>query len=442
VNARATARVGVRVGSQVGSYRIVDELGGGGMGRVFVAEHLLLGRRAAVKVLLPHLTHVPEIVQRFFNEARATTRIRHPGIVEIYDFGYTDDNHAYLVMELLDGLSLGDRLLSARKLPVATALVLARRIAAALAAAHDCGVVHRDLKPDNVFLVRDAEGGAVEQVKLLDFGIAKLVHDGLAAASMTTSGVVMGTPLYMSPEQCRGASECDPRSDLYSLGCVVYEMIAGRPPFYGQGGGEVIAAHLHAPVPSLRRADPSVPAAVDALVQRLLAKDPGARPASAAALVAELDGLLDVLAPRRSAMQPATVLAPSAPLPPKRRRGIAGLGLALLGIAAVAIGLAIAGDERDVAAPPPAPPPPRKPRTPTVPPMPPEREIVAVPPDAGIPDAAVADAAPARDMNPGPTRPTRTHKRRAAVDAGVEPPPRGVDTTVGDGTGVTRLVPP
>src|SRR5262249_27366196 len=145
--------LGSRVGQTAGSYRIVDELGGGGMGMVYVGEHVLLGRRAAVKVLRPEYGHVPDMVARFFNEARATTSDRHPGIVQVFDFGYTDEGHAFIVMELLDGVTLADHVVRSRRLPAATVLTLARRIASALAAAHARGVVHRDLKPDNVFLV-------------------------------------------------------------------------------------------------------------------------------------------------------------------------------------------------------------------------------------------------------------------------------------------------
>ncbi|HVV88436.1 MAG TPA: serine/threonine-protein kinase, partial [Kofleriaceae bacterium] len=273
-------------GQSLGSYTIERELGRGGMGAVYTAVHTLLGRRAAVKVLLAELSTNQELVQRFFNEARAATAIKHPSIVEIYDFGWAPDGSAYIVMELMEGEPLAARLARLRRLPVATALTIARQVANALAAAHRAGIVHRDLKPDNVFLVSDIEVVGGERVKLLDFGIAKLAADG--GVSKTTTGAIMGTPLYMSPEQCEGARKVDHRADLYSLGCMLFEMIGGRPPFQSEGVGGLIGMHLHVPAPHLRSVAPDAPAEVEAIVAKLLAKNPADRYQSADELAAEL----------------------------------------------------------------------------------------------------------------------------------------------------------
>jgi tRNA A-37 threonylcarbamoyl transferase component Bud32 len=273
------------IGAALGTYTIERELGRGGMGAVYVGSHSLLGRRAAIKVLLPELSRNQAVVHRFFNEARAATAIKHPGIVEIYDFGFAADGSAYIVMELLAGESLSDRLRRG-PMPMATAVQIARQIAAALGAAHRAGIVHRDLKPDNIYLVPDAETAIGERVKLLDFGIAKLADAG--EVGRTHAGSVMGTPHYMAPEQCRGAADLDHRADLYALGCVLHEMIAGAPPFAGDTAGVVLGAHLHLPPPPLRLVAPHAIAELEALVLRLLAKHPSQRPASADVLVAEL----------------------------------------------------------------------------------------------------------------------------------------------------------
>jgi serine/threonine-protein kinase len=279
------------IGQSLGSYSIQRELGRGGMGAVYVGYHALLGRPAAIKVLLPQYSQNQEIVQRFFNEARAATAIRHPGIVEVYDFGFATDGAAYIVMELCDGESLAARLRRMRTLPVATALGFARQIAGALAAAHKAGIVHRDLKPDNVFLVPDAEVAGGERIKLLDFGIAKLAGDGGGGQGMmarTSTGALMGTPYYMSPEQCRGAGQVDHRSDLYSLGCILFEMVCGQVPFVGEGVGDIIGAHLHVAPPAPRSLAPELPPAAEALILGLLAKKPDQRIASADAVVSEI----------------------------------------------------------------------------------------------------------------------------------------------------------
>ncbi len=273
------------IGQTLGAYTIERELGRGGMGAVYTAVHNMLGRRAAVKVLLPEMSRHQEVVQRFFNEARAATAIKHPSIVEIYDFGWAPDGSAYIVMEMMDGEALAARLARAGRLSVPAALTIARQIATALAAAHKANIVHRDLKPDNVFLVPDPEVIGGERVKLLDFGIAKLVADGV---SRTSTGAVLGTPLYMSPEQCQGAKLVDARSDLYSLGCMLFEMLAGRPPFVSEGVGELIGMHQFVAPPPLRALAPDVPPEVDALVARLLAKAPGDRHQSAAELATAL----------------------------------------------------------------------------------------------------------------------------------------------------------
>ncbi|HEY3805939.1 MAG TPA: serine/threonine-protein kinase [Kofleriaceae bacterium] len=265
-------------GTELGPYRIVKKIGEGGMGSVYVAQHSLLGRRAAIKVLLPALSSQREIVDRFFNEARATTSVTDPGIVQVFDFGFDAERGAYIVMELLDGESLEARLRRGA-ISVADALRLTRQVAGSLAAAHARGIVHRDLKPDNIFIVRDGEAQGGERPKILDFGIAKLTAaDG--DRSRTRTGMVMGTPIYMSPEQCRGAGAVDHRADIYSLGCVLYHLLAGRPPFDFEGVGEIISAHLReAPRPPSTVAS-NLPPAIDQLVLRCLAKNPDERFAS------------------------------------------------------------------------------------------------------------------------------------------------------------------
>jgi serine/threonine-protein kinase len=256
------------------------------MGAVYSAEHTLIGRVAAVKVLLPELSQNQEIVTRFFNEARAATAIRHPGIVEIYDFGYHTDGSAYIVMELLQGEPLAARLARGR-MAAQPALAIVRQISGALAAAHKKGIVHRDLKPDNVFLVPDPEVPGGERIKLLDFGIAKLANDG-PNSSKTRTGSVMGTPTYMSPEQCRGVN-VDHRADIYSLGCMLFELCTGRPPFVGEGVGDVLAAHIHVPPPSVQSLAPDVPHELEVLAQRMLVKDPGQRMQTAEEVIHAVD---------------------------------------------------------------------------------------------------------------------------------------------------------
>jgi eukaryotic-like serine/threonine-protein kinase len=273
-------------GRVIGQYRVTDILGEGGMGVVYAARHTLLGRPAAVKLLLPELSSKQELVQRFFNEARAATAIQHPGIVEIYDFGWTEEGAGFIVMELLQGETLRTR----RKqgwMPWPAALAVTRQIAGALGAAHAKGIVHRDLKPDNIFLVPDPEVPGGERIKLLDFGVAKLV-DSPSDHHKTRTGAVIGTPTYMAPEQCRGI-EVDARADLYALGCILFELCSGRPPFEGVGVGDLLAAHIHVPPPALDSLMDGIPHEVEALLQRLLAKAPPDRVQTAAEVIRIID---------------------------------------------------------------------------------------------------------------------------------------------------------
>jgi tRNA A-37 threonylcarbamoyl transferase component Bud32 len=277
-------------GTTVGAYRILQRIGAGGMGEVWLAEHAMLGRRAAVKVLLPEFSMKQEIVTRFFNEARAATAIADPGIVQIFDFGHHVDGTAYIVMELLNGEPLDKRLARQGALPITDALRIMRMVASSLGAAHARGIVHRDLKPENIFLVRDPEVPGGERAKILDFGIAKLASaDG---GSKTQTSAVMGTPTFMSPEQCRGAGHVDQRSDVYALGCMIFALIVGRPPFDAEGIGEIIAMHLREPPPTPSQLRPGVPPEIDQLVLKCLAKDPSQRFASAGDLAIALGALL------------------------------------------------------------------------------------------------------------------------------------------------------
>ncbi len=343
-----------------GDYVVDRELGRGGMGVVFAATHRELGKRVAIKVLLGEVSRDADAVERFKNEARAASAIEHPSIVEIHTVGQVDDV-VYIVMELLQGQSLAARLKARGAMPIGDAVAIARQVANALDAAHRVGIVHRDLKPDNVYLVPDVEVPGGERVKLLDFGIAKLVGEGLSTAptvARTVTGAILGTPHYMSPEQCEGAREVDARSDLYSLGCMLFQMVSGRLPFVSAGVGGLIGMHLHVPPPVLRSVRPDAPEELEQVIARLLAKAPEDRIQTAAEVAAELRNLstttsqssLPQIPPPvakvvdRDVATIATMMAPpsakpAAPAPaPKRGRWIAiGAGVLIVGVAVAVI---------------------------------------------------------------------------------------------------------
>lgn len=268
--------------ASIGPYRIVRLLGEGGMGVVYEARQESLDRRVALKTLHPEYARQQEQVARFFNEAKVLSKLEHPSIVQVSDFGTTSDGTVYLVMEFLRGESLRHRLSAVmergERLPVAQVLQIAWQVADVLAVAHAMGVVHRDLKPDNLMLVADPIAPSGERVKLLDFGIAKLTKERDRGGLKTDTQAVMGTPAYMSPEQCAGAGGVDAKSDVYSLGCVLYEALTGQTPFIADGAGRIIAMHLFQEPVSLQSIAPKVPTVVAELVHRLLVKDKRLRP--------------------------------------------------------------------------------------------------------------------------------------------------------------------
>lgn len=264
---------------RIGPYRIVGLLGEGGMGRVYEALQDPIARRVALKVLRPELSTNRDILERFFNEARAVNLIEHPSLVQVTDFGHTADGTAYITMEFLRGESLRNRLhrfkANDESLPPTLALYYTWQAADALRAAHEKGIVHRDLKPDNLMLVPDPVAPGGDRVKLLDFGIAKLMSGGQKG---TTAHALMGTPQYMSPEQCRGAGHVDDRTDVYALGIILYEMLAQRPPFLADEPMGFLGQHLFDNPPPLGQLAPHIPPQITALAHRMLAKDKAARP--------------------------------------------------------------------------------------------------------------------------------------------------------------------
>jgi eukaryotic-like serine/threonine-protein kinase len=275
------------IGTSIGNYRVERLVGEGGMGRVYLAVHPGMGRRAAVKVLPVGEASDPNVVSRFLAEARASNAIRHPNIVDIYDCGVLPDGLPYIVMEYLEGKTLTQRLLEG---PIAQSECLdwTCQVAEALAAAHARDVVHRDLKPDNLFLVADPRRLDQKQVKVLDFGIAKLQRSTFGQVHKTRTGVLLGTPLYMSPEQCMGSKDIDARADIYSLGVILYEMVCGCRPFDSDAVFALINMHINdRPVsPQVHR--PEVRGELQDIILRALAKSPHDRQASMAELLSQL----------------------------------------------------------------------------------------------------------------------------------------------------------
>jgi serine/threonine-protein kinase len=302
-----------RIGAVLaGKYRIERVIGRGGMGVVLAGVHEWTGRPVAVKILAPDLSGEPSIVKRFLQEAKAAARMKHPNVVDVLDMGADEDESVYLVLELLEGESLGALVERSTKLDPKRALELTLPIVDALARAHELGIVHRDIKPDNVFLSVDAHGRVVP--KLLDFGIAK-VRD--AGGRGTTTGSILGTPYYMSPEQVRGAAELGPASDVWSMGVLLYEVLSGELPFWAETGTGVLASILTTEARKLAERAPDLPPAIAETVDRAMAREVAERFGDAGALaralveaadrsgiaLSGLDGLLERL--RGGAAAPA-----------------------------------------------------------------------------------------------------------------------------------------
>jgi len=290
-----------RIGGTVGNYHLHQILGRGGMGTVYRGEHVYIKKKVAVKVLHRQFAKYEEAVTRFLREARAASSINHPNIVDVTDFGPLDDGGVYFVMEYLEGTSLEDLIEKEGAIELHRSLNVANQIALALAAAHEKNIVHRDLKPDNIMLIKKpgrrdvirslaaGEEAATGQfvieredqfdfVKVLDFGIAKVIAPDDLQPSQTIKGAVFGTPEYMSPEAARG-DDVDSRADIYSLGVILFDMLCGRPPFEAQAAAEVLAMHINRepPVPSEFAPHHEITPAADDVILRAMNKDPARR---------------------------------------------------------------------------------------------------------------------------------------------------------------------
>jgi serine/threonine-protein kinase len=261
-------------------YRVLRLVGEGGMGAVYEAEHAFLERRVAIKVLAPGMGENADVIRRFYQEAKAAAKIGHENICEVTDVGQTAGGMPYIVMQLLHGRSLGAEIAALGPLGVERAVDVATQALGALSAAHAAGIVHRDMKPDNIFLTRAA--GRDDFVKVLDFGISKVRSaGGSGGIGLTKTGTVLGTPAYMSPEQARGETDVDARADVWAMGVVVYEMLVGKPPFEGANYNQVIYSVIAEPIVPPRSVRADVPADLDAVVMRALERDPSKRFASA-----------------------------------------------------------------------------------------------------------------------------------------------------------------
>ncbi len=366
-------------GTVIGSYRLIDVIGEGGMGVVYLAEHTKLGRRVAIKMLRTEYGSNPQAVQRFFAEARAVNKISHQNIVEITDFVENPGADNYYIMELLIGSNLAKQIDGQPVMAPARAVGIMAQVARALEAVHEAGIVHRDLKPDNVFLIE--RSGQKDFVKLLDFGVAKLgeLGDGIAL-HRTAAGAILGTPEYMSPEQASGKT-VDYRTDLYSFGVLLYELVTGRLPLTGSSFGELVVKHLTVapPLPSKIAGLPHViPPSLEDLILACLAKDPLDRPDTIRTVLTRLEAIAqdegwDLVTftdavPRvtgRMAVMPALHKPRPTPeygeadvtmptrIPPKRRTALWIGGAAALVVGLGLAAMKLAGSSSEPAAPPP-----------------------------------------------------------------------------------------
>ena len=275
-------------GQELGGYTIIKRIGHGGIGEVYFAQHRRVNRRAAVKVLLPELAQKAAVMEAFFKEARNTSLIRHRGIVEILDCDIVD-GQPFVITEFLEGESLGGYLARNGTLvnDLAFLLGVMAGVAEEVEAAHVAGIMHRDLKPENIYLHLASPADPSVTVKVLDFGIAKLSRED-GGPSQTKTGLWLTQPTYMSPEQCRGSGRTDPRSDIYSLGCVFYEALCGQPPFGSKGIADMIVAHVSQPPKPPVKVVPDLSPKLSSLILRMLAKKPEERPQSMSQVVGTL----------------------------------------------------------------------------------------------------------------------------------------------------------
>jgi serine/threonine protein kinase len=273
-----------------GRYKVTKLIGLGGMGAVYEGEHLGIGKKVALKFVDREFAQTEQVASRFAREARAASAIESDHIVQVFDAGM-DEDRPYIVMELLRGEDLGRMLRRTNTIPIAEALSIVAQVLRGLADAHEAGIVHRDLKPDNVFLT---ERRSEAFVKIVDFGISKIerTSSGTTPLALTQKGTVLGTPLYMSPEQAQAAPDLDGRTDLYSVGAILFESIAGRPPHVGETYEQIIVSICMTDAPDLRKFDPEVPEAVARFVRRALSRDRAKRFSSARQMLVALAEIL------------------------------------------------------------------------------------------------------------------------------------------------------
>jgi serine/threonine protein kinase len=297
--ALAPSRHGSRLIAE--KYRLDRLLGRGGMGAVYEGTHVDLERPVAIKLLLPDFTADMEALERFRREARAAARLNHPNVADTYDYGSLPEGGAYIIMELIAGETLRERMDAVGKLPFLEAIQIARQVTSGVEAAHRHDITHRDLKPSNIILTRDHDGQML--AKVVDFSVAKLKEGTTSGTALTATGSLIGTPRYMAPEQCAD-NKTDSRSDIYSLGIILYEMLAGRAPFEGPTTTAIAIKHIQSPPPPVEEFRPDAPPLLRSLIEQSLAKSPSERPQTAQEFAARLDEAARELGPQELATPP------------------------------------------------------------------------------------------------------------------------------------------